>query len=147
MDDIKPIIDQMIALNLARRPQYNKYRDSLNYDQFIGEFGSVHFDIGRWVGKSTYIVQALRSIPNSCAIVYYERMRRIIWDLAKERLRFVFTNHGIQYGQWNRCRTKIDIVFIDEPAMFTHKELRFIYNSLEQPQDQVFVHLGIPRFN
>ena len=144
MKQITDLLNTMILLNLENQRKYQKTRSLIGNIAFICEFGSVYFDIGRQVGKSSYIVEYLQKLPSASVIVYNERMQRHLWHIFTSRDSRVYTYNNIQAKSHTDLYRGFTTIFIDEPGMFRATELDFIYRSMQNEKEQVFVHLGRP---
>jgi hypothetical protein len=147
MKEIASIIDRMIEINRVNQERHKGHELLLSVEQFIQEFCSVWFDIGRRVGKTSYILDRLQEGPQTAMIVGTYRLKEHAQRVLGERHPRIYTYNDIRRKAHIDLYRGFTTIFIDEPCLFPMKELYEIYAHLNNKHDQVFVHLGIPRFN
>lgn len=115
------LIDETIMLNLQAQLNAADSRRYIGAPQWLHEFGTVSIDIGRQLGKTTYIQERMR--PCDLVVVHNEDTRRSYESRAERKLPNVVTIGSLR-NDFDLCyryrRNPTDYfnkVYVDEPGM------------------------------
>ena len=133
--DFHAAVDHLIALNERRREPFRESLSSMGLVRWLREFGTVHVDIGRRAGKTTYISKRVAAvdvivIPHATFARSYAASPG--WRLTPDSL----WGPGV-----------IDLhprkIYVDEPTLVFQNISPFeMYRLLAWDPDQTFVLLG-----
>lgn len=149
MKSFEQIVDDAIAFSKQNRMLYKEHfgsiQETMHAAAFAREFCTVHLDMGRRTGKTTYIKQ--HAGPDDVTIVMTAETRRrefvSVWgevfaahEVADDR--FWMSRRGKSLG------SPSNIVYIDEPELVQRRcSLDRIYQTFATGAfDQTFVLLG-----
>lgn len=130
------VLDYLKTINLAIRANKNTPLNRKECGKYTSrqinarDFRSIWLDFGRCTEKTTAIQQALIT-DNSIGITKVRGVEGFTHFSLVEKL-------VLRIFQGTKC------VYIDEPFMFTDKELDFIYEVFND--EAIFIHLGRPRY-
>jgi hypothetical protein len=139
------IVDTAVGFSVQNRRQYFEHfkqiRAGMHPAAFAREFCTVHIDLGRRTGKTTYIKQ--RAEPGD-----------VIITMTADALRRDFSQIDVDcYAAWMIAAERFQqsyrgkaprLIFIDEPELVQHYcKLETIYNLFAgDTPDQTFILLG-----
>lgn len=139
------LLDHALAVNRDMRKAHVEHRQYLSATQYAREFCTVQLDIGRAVGKSTYIAQHAEPsdmviCSNYNSMWHFERITlgyRAKFELA--------TLDNFRNPERFRGRRQSDLrrtIWIDDASYATERDLAIIYETLAGHPSQTFVLLG-----
>lgn len=125
-------IDYIQAITLAIRANQNSPLDKKECSKYTSkivnarEHRSIWLDFGRCTEKTKAIQELCRNNSNYLGITKIRNVKSLHhFSTVSEDL-------------------KAEIVFIDEPFMFTENNLEYLYEIF--PEYTIFIHLGRPRY-
>jgi len=138
------LVDYMIALNKTQRAKIGPVDIMLGLAGYHMDFSTVHCNLGRRVGKTTYIVN--RAGPKDLIILPTESMLRFYKDNTTSNImtasavaRIPETFRGLRIPYLLNFYN----IYVDEPALCSKYLTKSdLYRNLSRSQDQTFILLG-----
>lgn len=155
-DPLYDVLSLMFELNRKNRQQQIRSRDFSSTENYLKEYGTIKFDVGRQIGKTTVAFKLLNDYldhgKSAVIVVPKENMKYSYKDLIKGKgfkAQNELTKHILSFSELtsNEGMKRIlaqqlqpDLIIIDE-ASFT-KDLDFIYQVFGKDKDKTFLLLG-----
>lgn len=120
------LLNDLMELNLTNRKLYD-FEKSFTPANYAEEFKTVRLDIGRRVGKSTYIknnahIGDIIIVPNYNLMKYYRDIFHL-WEIPK------YTFNEIKHIIKSDFEYGINKIYVDEASWLTFEQLQELYTQ------------------
>ena len=135
------LVDDLVRINKETRHNLKNLVMDITMTQYATEVATVHCNIGRRTGKTSYIIS--RAKPTDLVIVHNDMVIRSMYPSSINVLTSSSVYSFMDQLRGKRVRIYPSTIYIDEPRLCSsYKPLFEIYSLLAKSPDQTFVLLG-----